>query len=209
MSQQFRFLFSAMGRFFLLALIMAATTSLLFIDILVLKNDLGEDSVTEIVAEIMLLVVVVLFVRKGIREPEYRAGFFLVAGFFTCMLIRELDQLFDYIAHGAWFWFAVPVAVAAVLYALLHPRAATGGLCRFVSHRSYGMMVTGLLIVLVFSRLFGMGILWRGMMGDDFNRLAKNLAEEGCELLGYTLCLLSAIIFYRMPDVTVKNNGAE
>lgn len=209
MSQQFRFLFGAMGRFFLLALIMAASTSLLFIDILVLKNDLGEDSATEIVAEIMLLVVVVLFARKGIREPEYRAGFFLVAGFFACMLIRELDQLFDYIAHGAWFWFAAPLAAAAVLYALLHPRAATGGLYQFVSHRSYGMMVTGLLIVLVFSRLFGMGILWRGMMGDDFNRLAKNLAEEGCELLGYTLCLLSTVIFYRTTGDTVKNNCTE
>ena len=43
MSQQFRFLFGAMGRFFMLALIMAASTGLLFIDILVLKNDLGED----------------------------------------------------------------------------------------------------------------------------------------------------------------------
>lgn len=82
MSQQFRFLFGAMGRFFMLALIMAASTGLLFVDILVLKNDLGEDSVTEIVAEVMLLAVIVLFFRKGLREPEDRAGFFLIAGFF-------------------------------------------------------------------------------------------------------------------------------
>ncbi|AGG31471.1 hypothetical protein R4E38_01430 [Morganella morganii] len=204
MSQQFRFLFGAMGRFFMLALIMAASTGLLFIDILVLKNDLGEDSVTEIVAEVMLLAVIVLLFRKGLREPEDRAGFFLIAGFFASMLIRELDQIFDYISHGAWFWFAVPVSLIAIIYAFLHPRTAVNGLYRFVSHPAYGMMVTGLLVVLVFSRLFGMGILWRGMMGDDFNRLAKNLAEEGCELLGYTLCLLSAIMFCRKQRVTAK-----
>lgn len=206
MSQQFRFLFGAMGRFFMLALIMAASTGLLFIDILVFKNDLGEDSVTEIVAEVMLLAVIVLFFRKGLREPEDRAGFFLIAGFFASMLIRELDQVFDYIFHGAWFWFAVPVSLIAIIYAFLHPRTAVNGLYRFVSHPAYGMMVTGLLVVLVFSRLFGMGILWRGMMGDDFNRLAKNLAEEGCELLGYTLCLLSAITFCRKQRVTAKND---
>ena len=124
MSQQFRFLFGAMGRFFMLALIMAASTGLLFIDILVLKNDLGEDSVTEIVAEVMLLAVIVLFFRKGLREPEDRAGFFLIAGFFASMLIRELDQIFDYISHGAWFWFAVPVSLIAIIYAFLHPRTA-------------------------------------------------------------------------------------
>ena len=66
------------------------------------------------------------------------------------MLIRELDQIFDYISHGAWFWFAVPVSLIAIIYAFLHPRTAVNGLYRFVSHPAYGMMVTGLLVVLVF-----------------------------------------------------------
>ena len=65
----------------MLALIMAASTGLLFVDILVLKNDLGEDSVTEIVAEVILLAVIVLFFRKRAAGAGGTGRAFLIAGF--------------------------------------------------------------------------------------------------------------------------------
>ena len=49
-----------------------------------------------------------------------------------------------------------------------------------------------MLIVLVFSRLFGMHQLWQHLMLDGYNRVVKNIAEEGTELLGYSICWLAS-----------------
>lgn len=47
------------------------------------------------------------------------------------------------------------------------------GLTHFITHSSQGMLMAGLLSVLLFSRLFGMGILWEKLLGEDYNRTVK------------------------------------
>lgn len=54
-------------------------------------------------------------------------------------------------------------------------------------------MASGFLVVLVFSRLFGIHALWQHLMLGDYNRVVKNMAEEGTELLGYGLCWLASV----------------
>lgn len=51
------------------------------------------------------------------------------------------------------------------------------------------------MIVLVFSRLAGMNYLWLTLLDDSYIRTIKNLAEEGTELLGYSLLAYSALGF--------------
>lgn len=73
------------------------------------------------------------------------------------------------------------------------------------------MLATGLLIVLVFSRLFGMNALWENLMLDGYNRVVKNMAEEGCELLGYSLCTLASVRYFwqtRPQSVVVTAQAA-
>jgi len=41
--------------------------------------------------------------------------------------------------------------------------------------------------------LFGMNSLWQMLMLDGYNRVVKNMVEEGCELLGYAFCLIAAL----------------
>ena len=45
-----------------------------------------------------------------------------------------------------------------------------------------------------YSRLFGMSMLWRGMLSADSWRLAKTAMEESSELLGYMLIMFSALL---------------
>ncbi|CDL80846.1 hypothetical protein [Xenorhabdus szentirmaii] len=80
------------------------------------------------------------------------------------------------------------------------------GLVYFTRHQSYAMMACGLLCVLVFSRLFGMGSLWHGLMDEHFNRTVKNMVEEGCETFGYVLCLLATLWY--LPSAR-KQRSAE
>ena len=95
----------------------------------------------------------------------------LVGGFFLCMLIREMDFAFDALWHGAWVWFALAVALVCLWYAAAHRGAARPA--DFVTHPGYGMMCAGLLCILVFSRLFGMSVLWQTLMLDGYNRVVK------------------------------------
>ncbi|MDX1556111.1 MAG: hypothetical protein R3212_08800, partial [Xanthomonadales bacterium] len=55
------------------------------------------------------------------------------------------------------------------------------------------LLVQLFLVLLVFSRLFGRASFWQSVMGEDYLRVVKNIAEEGTELLGYGLIAIAAV----------------
>ncbi|TDB63124.1 hypothetical protein [Photorhabdus khanii] len=192
------FLTKKLAFFVFYALILSIVIGLLFIDVVYLQNAVKESSLTEIAQESILFVISAVFLLEARKNSQLRPALVLVSGFFACLLIRELDSIFDQIFHGAWVWIAVPLALICIFYAVYRGRVTLVGLTHFARHQSYGMMVSGILCVLVFSRLFGMGVLWQGLMLEDFDRTVKNVVEEGCEALGYYLCLIAT--FWYLPD---------
>lgn len=176
---------------------LAALVGLVFIDVHWLHNFVHETSLTEVAQELMLAVISGCFFIAARRQAERRSAWMLIGGFFLCMLIREMDFAFDALWHGAWAWFALAVALLCLWHAARHLDAAVRGLTHVVTHPGYGMMCAGLLCILVFSRLFGMGSLWQTLMLDGYNRAVKNMVEEGCELLGYGLCLLATLNYMK------------
>ncbi len=155
----------------------------MFIDVHWLHNFVHETSLTEVAQELLLLAIAGGFRRGGDRLNAAPLGCWSAASF-LCMLIREMDFAFDALWHGAWVWFALAVALVCLWYAASTSRRAARP-ADFVTHPGYGMMCAGLLCILVFSRLFGMSALWQTLMLDGYNRVVKNMVEEGCELLGY------------------------
>lgn len=197
MKQELHLLLGKIGAFALSAAFMAALVGLVFIDVHWLHNFVHETSLTEAAQELLLLAISGGFFAGARRQAERRSAWLLVGGFFLCMLIREMDFAFDALWHGAWVWFALAVALACLWHAARHIAATVRGLAYFVTHPGYGMMCAGLLCILVFSRLFGMSALWQTLMLDGYNRVVKNMVEEGCELLGYGLCLLAALSYLK------------
>lgn len=181
----------------LLAIVVGLVLLLIFVDIVVLKNSVGEISVTEFAQELFLLLTGGLFLNMASKSAAYRGGYLLIAGFFFCLFIREIDFFLDYFSHGSWFYFAMLCAIGCIVYALRSIKSTIAGLVHFFQHPSYGYMVCGLLSVLVFSRLIGMNKLWLTLMDEGYVRTVKNLAEESAELFGYTLCLISGVFYYR------------
>lgn len=55
------------------------------------------------------------------------------------------------------------------------------------------LLITGVMLLLVFSRLFGMGSFWHNIMGADYVREVKIIAEEGTELLAYCLIAFASV----------------
>ena len=186
MTTTMKTIITAVGEGFLLALLVLLVPFCETMDVIVLGNDIGEISLTEVVQVILLLTTAIIFWYRAWRATEARGFLILVAGFFSCMLIRELDFLFDKIDHGFWFWPATAIAVMSIFTALKY---CQGTVCEpmaaFINTKPYFYIVFGLLVVIIFSRIFGSGNLFWQHVVADYTRIYKSLLQEGLELFGY------------------------
>lgn len=152
-----------------------------------------ENSITEWAQQLMLAVTVIAFFRVSVQNPPLKHAAILIGGFFAVMFIRELDFLFDYIAHGFWEFPAIAITVCAILYAYRGGKATLNQLAHIVNQPEMRILIAGVMLLLIFTRLFGMGSFWQGVMHDHYIRDVKNIAEEGTELLCYCLIAFGAV----------------
>ena len=194
MTENIKTILSGFAEFLLAALIAASVVGCIYLDVTVHQN-IVENSFVEFGQEWLLFATTALFAWQAIAKRQ--GGLWLVAGFFGCMFIRELDAYFDMIVHGAWKYFALLV-IAFVLFKAwrLGKENTIASLAAFMKTRSFVFIFIGILIVLIYSRLFGMGELWKAIMGDNFNRTVKNIVEEGSELWGYALVFWGAVKYW-------------
>ncbi|EGO65363.1 hypothetical protein [Acetonema longum] len=164
-----------------------------FIDVLILKNTITETSLTELLQGSILTMIAGIFIYLSRHHPVpgTKYGMVLIAGFFSCAVIRELDFITDQL-HISWFYFVLAIVSYMIFLAWRHPDILDG-VVDFCKSESYYIMLCGLLTVFVFSRLMGMGLLWQNLLNESYLRVVKNAMEEGTELFGYTLCLISAL----------------
>ncbi|NAW65846.1 hypothetical protein CAG70_02855 [Photobacterium halotolerans] len=196
-------LLTPVAMFMAVAVIAAIAAFIIKIEMLQLSGNLGENSLVEYTQELYLCLTSTLFFGVAMKQPAQKGFAVLVSAFFMVLLIRELDGLLDLIWHGFWKFPAAIVAVTGMFYAYKHPQTTQPALSRYSQHASFGLMLGGLATLLVFSRLFGMGEIWQAAMQDNYVREIKNLAEEGVELLGYSL-ILAAAIWYCLPYLVNK-----
>ncbi|QMV16619.1 hypothetical protein [Vibrio spartinae] len=165
----------------------------LWLDYLYGDHYIGETSVTEYVQQILLGVAVIAFYRiKACHEPLRHAAI-LISGFFMVLFIRELDFLFDHIWHGFWIYPAVLVTISALIYAWRGKDQVFHEMAEILSIPNMRLLVCSVIILISFSRLFGMGSFWHMVMQEGYIRNVKNIVEEGTELLCYALISYSAV----------------
>lgn len=185
---------AAFGRFALYCLLAALPVYVLRQDLLGAGNSIGESSLVEFTQSVLLLLSSLCFVVLAWLRADERRFAVLAAAFFAVMLVRELDALFDVlIVHGAWKFIAAPMALTALAWAAADWRATLASLVRFSCSRAGTLMLIGLVIVLCYSRLFGMTSNWTAVLGDGYVRTVKNAVEETSELLGYTFVLGASV----------------
>ena len=88
--------------FLFAALFLVLMVAPVYIDVAWMNDALHETSFTEATQEALLAIVAILFFMAARQRPDQRGALTLVGGFYMCMLIRELDFLFDMIHHGSW-----------------------------------------------------------------------------------------------------------
>lgn len=153
-----------------------------------------ETSPTELAQSLLLAASAGLYFLEAFRRPHLRHSLVLVGGFFTCMFIREQDYFLDFLQHGCWVYPALTTAALCIGYACLNIRRTIAGLEHFVRWKYFPFLLIGLVIVLAYSRLFGMRMIWESLLGDNFSYTAKSAMEESSELLGYLFILTSAVL---------------
>lgn len=204
MTHHKRNLLGAIFEFAVLAAFMAATPAIVALDAEVFLHGSSEVSVTELSQEALILLSASMFALAARLQPGARAWLVLVSGLFACMFIREIDMWLDRIAHGFWVYPALAIALAAVAYAMRHRDTLGSGLAAYTATRAHAYVLTGLLVVVLFSRLFGSGSFWAGVMGDDFRHAYKTFIQEGIELLGYFLIAFGSVSYCR----SAKRDGS-
>lgn len=169
------------------------------LDILVLKNGVGEASLTEFGQEAVLLAVAVGFWRLAWQNRSSRGFSALAGGLTTCMLIRELDAWLCLIVDGLWAWLAALTAVGTVAYVWKQERKTVWGPLReFVGSKPYQWMLFGLVVMVLFSQVFGSGnLVWKHVLLAGYTHLMKTALQEGLELFGYLLFGYGAWSYWR------------
>jgi hypothetical protein len=174
-------------------LVVSLPVLLLWLDVRWLGNMVGEISATELSQLSCLALITISFGYLARLSPGDRRFAALTAGFFACMLIRELDAALDVIMDGLWQILVVLVALSCITYAALDWRATLRGMARMMTTRFALVMTIGLALLLAYSRLLGMGLLWKEMLDEGYVRTVKNAVEESAELLGYALILVASV----------------
>ncbi|RQW64593.1 hypothetical protein [Vibrio viridaestus] len=171
-----------------------ATIACIHLDVDLFGPVINETSITECVQQILLGISSIAFYRVSIENPRVKQAALLISGFFMVMFIRELDFLFDYLHHGSWVYPALFVAAAAIYNACKEGADAIKQMAIILNYPDMKILIVGVMFLLVFSRLYGMGSFWQELMGQDYQRAVKNVAEESVELLCYFLITVSAVL---------------
>ena len=199
-----KIILAAAGRFFAVVCLALLVPLAILIDTHYLGNSVGDASVTEYLQETLLALSALGFALVAYAKRPVARGFaILVAGFFAVMLIRELDALFDRVAHGFWLYPALAVTAATLLLAYRHRQDLLAEMASAAVSRSFIYITIGLAVVLFFSRLFGTGSLWRLVLDGATNTaLVKTVVQEGLELFGYVLIFVGTAAYCREQELS-------
>lgn len=181
-----------------LSILILAVPFCVYLDVVVIGHGIPELSVTEITQETLIFLSAILCWLKAWRCVCSRGFFVLLGGFFACMFIRELDFLFDMIHHGFWIYPVILITVVCSIYAWVCRDTILLPLAQYVSGKPFVYVSLGLIIVFIFSRIFGSGeLFWVRVMGPDYKGEYKQVIQEGLELLGYVMIFYGSCLSVR------------
>lgn len=156
----------------------------------------SEMSFTENTQLFFILLTAFNFVRLGIKERHLKHAIGLIVGFFVVVFIRECDGYLDLIRHGFWIVPALTVTGAALFYASFGIKTLVREFAEILSS-PFLIVVIGVILLLTYSRIFGMADFWKELMAENYLREVKTAAEESTELLSYGLIWLGSALCRR------------
>jgi hypothetical protein len=165
-----------------------------------------ELSLVEYAQSFFLIVSGLISLRFYLSKQRHfhRHIFMLISALCAMAFIREQDMHFEtFVGDGTW---PIPVfaILAVVIYKIFRIRKdLIAEIVSYMKTRSYGFFSAATITIFIFSRMFGRAVFWEAVMGDQYFRSVKNVAEESLELYGYLL-LMIAVVELAIADKQLK-----
>lgn len=157
-------------------------------------SEYAEGSITERLQSLSAILSSACFLLVARFSTSLRPVSVMLAALTCMMFIREADFFLDaYLFDGAWQALVALILVVAAVYLWSQPHSIGESIQVYAQQPSAGILLSGILVTFVFSRLFGRASFWEAVMGEGYLRVVKNIAEEGTELLGYGLIVIAAL----------------
>lgn len=144
--------------------------------------------------EFLLLIISTLFLFLASRRTQEFPLLYTILAFLPVVAaIRELDAVFDGIFHGAWVMPAT-VVYMIILYKIVRWfNPLKDEVLRFAQTQQIVFLGIGFFVVVIVAQLSGQQIVWRAALGQNYLRVAKVLAEELAEFIGYSILVVGSI----------------
>lgn len=163
----------------------------------------------EVLETVFALLTAVVFLSAGRRDREREFLVIPAALFLFCIAIRESDYFLDeLVARHAWKMFVALVLVFLAVYIAKNAKRVVAAILDFLKQSAFGILLSGLLVVLVFSRLMGYGDLWEKLLGQPGqHKFVKTIVEESTELMGYFLIWVSSCEYLHAARIARRNES--
>lgn len=179
-----------------LCLVALAVPGVVYLDAVVLFDNMSEQSVTEALQSVLLVLSASLFAMGARRQPHAAGYLGLMTTLFVIMLVRENDGHLDHIRQGFWIFPALAIAAYGAYWVWQRREALR---TPFLNHSASGrgmFVFFGFVFLVIFSRAFGSGDLWRAIMQENYSWQFKAAVQEGLELMGYAIIAYGSIGSY-------------
>ncbi len=150
----------------------------------------SETGPVEVMEAVFALTTALFFLLAARWDPSRQPAVMLLTGFFFCVFIREFDYFLDLLVfRHAWKAGVLLVLILTAAYVWRARTEMCSSICRFVNHPGSGIFLAGILVLLVFSRVFGCGDYWEGLVIDwKWMHVKKLVLEQTCDI-NYTLLM--------------------
>lgn len=142
------------------------------------------------------------FLAVGRLRVDLRAALNVLAAFSFIAAMREVDKFTEEFLFYRAYWIASAVAVTwALVRAWRQPDIFKEQVLRLANSPVVFLGWFAVVVIGIFAQILGQKELWQAVMEstDLPYRTAKNMAEEGCEVLGYIMLLCAAMESWWVP----------
>jgi len=156
----------------------------------------AERGPVEILQVFLLFGMVANLLLHARSKPDSRELSVILAAFPLFAACRELDFLLDQLIPVIGWKIAGLLPLGAAWFVYARRQRVLREIQSFVNTRSFSLLWSGCILVVIVAQLLGNTYLFETMMGDQYDRIYKRFIEESAELLGY-IVLFCGTIEYR------------
>ena len=144
--------------------------AMLRLDVQLFGNGVGESGAVENTQLLLLGVCIATLSVLAKVSPADKRFALLAAAFIGCMFVRECDFFLNEMVPYCWQGIVTVLSASALSYSAKDARQTAQGGLRFLCTDGGALVIPGLVVLLIYSRLIGMQGIWIQLLEGGYAR---------------------------------------